>query len=62
MLLDVGMGPHHLIEFDRVAVLVAIEAPVAKVHGGEETVLGAGVPWFTAHNESSAIGPVRQIN
>jgi hypothetical protein len=46
--LDVGMGPHGLVELDRLAVLVAVVAPVAVLKTREQAVLGAGMQWLGA--------------
>ena len=62
VLLDVRVGAHGLVEFDRVAVLVGVVAPVAVLELGEQAVLGAGVQRLAAHDEPGALGPLAQVD
>ena len=56
VLFDVGVGPHGGVEFDRVPVLVGVEAPVAEVEGGEEAALGSGVQRLPADDAAECHG------
>src|ERR1035437_2961992 len=57
-----GVGPHDAVEFDRVAILVGIEPPVAVLESQEEAVLDAGVERLPPHDQPGALWPVGELD
>ena len=58
VLLDMGVGSHEAVEFDRITVLVGVEPPVAVLEAREQAALDTWMQWLSPDDQPGALWPV----